>query len=342
MDFSVNIPELDYPGGFDEMIKNALLQIRKYPDIDGMNAKKAIAEYNDIGADQIVLGNGATELIYLMSRAIDITKATIVQPTFTEYNRALIQNNVEVSHYYLDPELGFELDVQNLIQHLDDTGSDLLVLCNPNNPTGNLIAMDSVEEILLSVRNTELMVMIDESFMDFVRDYEHDQHQQRINALIKKHSLMVIRSLTKNFMIPGIRIGYAIGSQNMVIKMNQLKEPWTINAFALESIPFLLKQNDYLKALREWCHSELLYLSSNLSVIDGLTIYESAANFLLFRLDKGSVERFMSSMIKGGIYIRPCNDFEGLDHRYFRTTLRKRIDNSQLIKLIKLIMEAEK
>ncbi|MBE0450239.1 MAG: aminotransferase class I/II-fold pyridoxal phosphate-dependent enzyme [Clostridia bacterium] len=336
-DFSVNIPELEFPLGFEEVIKDALLQVRKYPDIDGMNAKKSIAEYNDTEVDQIVLGNGATELIYLMSRALDIKRATIIQPTFTEYERALVQNNVDVKHYYLKPENDFKLDKDELVQHLIRTSSDLLVLCNPNNPTGTFIEMDTIEAILLRVKKSGLMLMIDESFMDFVSDYRFDQHRDRLNVLMKSHSILVIRSMTKNFMIPGIRLGYAIGSKKIISAMNKLKEPWSINGLALACIPFLLGQNNYLVDLRNWCQGEFCFMLSKLNEIEQLTVFESTTNFILFRLDMGSPKEFMSSIIKGGAYIRTCEDFEGLDHRYFRIALRNREEN---IKLIKLIMEA--
>lgn len=339
IDFSVNIPQLEYPMGFENMIRNALLEIKKYPDIEGTTAKIAIAQYNDIEADQIVLGNGATELIYLMSRAVDIKKATIIQPTFTEYNRALVQNNVEVSHFNLNPDSGFELDTKSLIQHLDETDSDLLVLCNPNNPTGNHIDMDLIEEILQKVVNKEIMLMIDESFMDFVSDYCSDLHRKKLNALMQIQPVLVIRSLTKNFMIPGIRTGYALGSKKIITAMNRLKEPWSLNTLALECIPFLLQQNEYLIDLRMWCHEELKFVLTELNRVEHMTIFKSSANFVLFRLDKGSPQEFMASIIEGGAFIRPCDDFEGLDHRYFRIALRNREDN---IKLIKLIMEAVK
>lgn len=337
IDFSVNIPELEYPDGFEEVVKNALIQIRKYPDIDGKSAKIAIANYNDVGMDQIVLGNGATELIYLMSRSVKIKSATIVQPTFTEYNRALVQNNVEVNHFYLKQENEFKLDKDALILHLIKTNSDLLVLCNPNNPTGTFIEMDVIEDIVRSVQNKDMILMIDESFMDFVSNYRFDRHQERLNALMKSQPILIIRSMTKNFMIPGVRTGYAIGSKKIVSSMNILKEPWSLNALALACIPFLLQQSNHLDALRSWCHSEHQFMRSKLNEVDQITVFESSANFILFRLDIGSPHKFMSSIIKGGAYIRPCEDFEGLDQRYFRIALRNREDN---IKLLKLILEA--
>ncbi len=339
IDFSVNIPELEYPEGFEEVIKEALLQMRKYPDIDGLASKNVIAGYNNTEVDQIVLGNGATELIYLMSRAVDIKIATIIQPTFTEYERALVQNKVDVRYYHLEPENDFKLDKDELVQHLIGTNSDLLVLCNPNNPTGTFIEMDTIEYILLGVQNKKMKLMIDESFMDFVSDYRFDRHRDRLNALMKSHSILVIRSMTKNFMIPGIRTGYAIGSNKIIAAMNKLKEPWSINALALACIPFLLRQNNYLDDLRTWCHGELRFMLSKLNAIDQLTVFDSTANFILFRLDIGSPKEFMSSIIDGGAYIRTCEDFEGLDQRYFRIALKSREDNN---KLIKLIMEALK
>lgn len=337
IDFSVNIPELEYPEGFEDVIKKALYQIKKYPEIDGISSKKAIAGYNDVDLDQIVLGNGATDLIYLMSRALDIQNATIIQPTFTEYSRAMILNNVEIHHYHLKPENNFMLNKDDLLHHLAKTNSDLLILCNPNNPTGTFIEMDVIEEIMLNVQNKDMMLMIDESFIDFVSGYRVDWNRESLNALIKSNSVVVIRSMTKNFMIPGIRTGYAIGSKKIIAAMNRIKEPWSINALALACIPFFLKQNRFLSDLRNWCHDELEFMLSSLRELEHLTVFESSANFILFRLDKESTNDFMSSVIEGGAYIRPCEDFEGLDRRYYRIALRSREDN---IKLLKIIMEA--
>lgn len=337
IDFSVNVPTLKYPAGFDELLKESLLQINKYPEIEGMASKNAIARYNKIELDQIVIGNGATELIYLMSRAMNFKVATIIQPTFTEYNRALIQNGVEVHHYLLKSENNFIMDQDKLIEHLDQTSSDLLVICNPNNPTGTFIELDVIEHILLNVQNKQLMLMIDESFIDFVSGIDLEQHMERLKAMMNHHQVLIIRSLTKNFMIPGIRVGYAVGSRNIITSMNKLKEPWSINILALSCIPFLLEQQLYLNDLKTWCQTEHDFVLSKLNEIDQITAFEGTANFILFRLDVGSPKQFMSNIINGGVYIRPCDDFEGLDQRFFRIALRNREDN---MKLIKLIMEA--
>ncbi len=341
-DFSVNIPTLPYPNGLKELLIDEIEGLVRYPEIDGITAKQAISASIGVDDSQIILGNGATELIYLYARSTGIKKAVILEPTFTEYRRALELNEIDVvSFSYLDQikqdgnissiNLNEEAFAEAVAEKLRGESADLLVLCNPNNPTGHYYEAAWIESVIEKSGIEHLKVFIDESFSDFLKS----EIKERIEIKpSESNHVFLLRSMTKNFEVPGLRIGYGIGNRDTILKMSKYKEPWSLNAFALKSIPFFLKQQAHLEMLQKWSNDECNCMMDTLKKVQELTVFEGYANFVLIKVKDGFGDVTFKALIDRGYYLRRCEDFEGLGKDYFRIALRSNAENVALATVI--------
>lgn len=342
LDFSVNIPTLPYPDGLHQELISALDQLRHYPEIDGESARRAISYKTGVDAQNIILGNGATELIYLFSRSVEIEKAMTLDPTFTEYRRALELNGVEtlsmsiLMNDSIDEQTNQEVlvDQYKIIEVIEKESIDLLVLCNPNNPTGHFYDKGFIEFILKNVKDPNFKLFIDESFLDFVSEETLDGYESFMMNLVDKYNVFLLRSMTKNYEVPGLRIGYGIGNKEIINQMYKYKEPWSLNSLALVAIPYLIGQNKHLLEVKKWCFEETNYLYDQLSKIPQLGVYKSTANFIMLVVPDKLACRFFDLMLTKKIYIRKCEDFIGLNQKHYRIAVRERIENDKLIKAI--------
>lgn len=349
IDFSVNIPTLPYPDGLEAVLIDEIKGLRKYPEIDGITACHAISEAISWPVDQIILGNGATELIYLYARSVKIQKALIIEPTFTEYKRALELNGVPIEtlsvldeFHVVKGALEVEIDqsvfADKVVDRIKSEKADLLVLCNPNNPTGHYYSADFIRKIIEGVNSENFKVFIDESFSDFLSD---DISQKVMLTDDCPKNVFLMRSMTKNFEVPGLRIGYGLADKSTINLMKKYKEPWSLNAFALKAIPFFMTQTTHLEGLKKWSNEELLYTLSELIHIKNVEVFRGYANYLLMKVPDGEGHVFFDRMLSQGIYLRRCEDFQGLGESYFRIALRSREENAYLVKIVKEVMENE-
>lgn len=332
IDFSVNIPHFQFETAYKELLIRSIDQLAEYPEIDGKQARVALSEYLNWPAEQIILGNGATDLIYLISRAMKLESAMILEPTFTEYRRALEQSGTTVFDYILESNSGFHLNTAHLTEAVNKSGCQALFICNPNNPTGQLFTSSDIEAILHSVTDESFLLVIDESFIEF-KDRPH--HHEAMRQLMMRYNILVMRSMTKTFCVPGLRIGYLFGSENSMKTLNWYREPWALNRFALESIPYFLKDTEHLKALQCWCDVESSYMKASLGNFERIEVFDGHANFILIKLDKTNPTEWHEALINKGFYLRTCMDFIGLDASYFRIAMKDRLSNEALINAMK-------
>lgn len=253
LDFSVNIN----PIGITEKVKEKLIEsintINRYPEIDGESVKKVLADRLNVEISQVIIGNGATELIYLFARAFSPNKVVIIQPTFNEYFRAFKLTGSNIYNYKLTYFNDFNLEVNTLLNYLKKTKPDLLILCNPNNPTGRFVRYKDLLPVISYIKGIGSYLLIDESFIDFTDEESY------VN-LVKEYPIFILRSMTKFYSIPGLRIGYDIANSNIIKKLNEYKEPWTINSFALSIVPTILDDEVFYKESKKWLQVEKSYL----------------------------------------------------------------------------------
>lgn len=332
IDFSANIN----PVGLNENVKaamiNAIDKVVKYPDITYFDLNNSIGEFEKVDISNIMLGNGAAEVIFNIVRALKPRKALLPAPTFSEYEEAIISVDGEIEYYKLNEYNNFKLD-NGFIERIKDD-IDIIFICNPNNPTGVLTTQEFIREVLKKALTTDTVVVVDESFIDFVKQSEIYLSN---NLLMDYKNLIIVKSLTKFFAIPGARIGYGLCSNNEIInEISKVTVPWSVNVMASDGIIQGLKEKDYIEKSIEYVKSEKEYLYSALKEIKSLKVFEPSVNFIMFKL-LIDVD-LKNELIKRKILIRSCDNYIGLSSSFYRIAVRTREENNKIISEIKNIL----
>jgi threonine-phosphate decarboxylase len=327
LDFSANINPLGLSSRVKEAIYKNFNSILHYPDPEAKNITRKIAQYWGIKEENVLVGNGSAELIYLVVSAFKPKVTLIPVPTFSEYERAARCIKSRIYFLRLKEELGFKL------QDIKANKADILFLCNPNNPTGNLIFTDFQAIERLPVK----LIVIDEAFMDFLPD---EKKHSLIRKAQKDKRIIVLRTLTKFFAFPGLRIGYLAAHRSITDKLREYKIPWSVNSLAQAAGEIALKDRGYFKATRSIIKRERDFLSEQLKEIRGLKVYPSVANFLLIKIKKGGVtsDILAKRLLRQRILVRNCSNFRNLSDGFIRIAVRKRGENQKLIEAIKNIL----
>ena len=323
-DFSVNTNPLGMPEDVKEKLKENLGNIcQVYPEETCYELRKSISLKENISEHQIMCGNGASELIYGLVRAIRPKKALVVVPSFSEYIRALRANDSEIVYYQLAPERDF-IVAEDIMSYLTPE-LDMVFLCNPNNPTGKLIEPDLMLDIITYCRMNRIYVVIDECFMDFVKDYE--KHTRK--GLIPYNPYVVIlNALTKIFAFPGIRIGYAMTSDvDLIHAVNVQLPSWNVSAVAQLAGKEVVHHEGYVEESRKYVFREMKKM--------GFKVYEPSANFIFFQSDIPLYQELLDRHI----LIRNCDNFDGIMHGYCRVAIKKHDENEILLKEMKDIIQ---
>jgi len=333
LDFSANINPLGpSPRAMASIIDNFSL-LQHYPDPDYGRLRNELSRYLNIASDHIIVGNGATELIYLFFRSMRPQKVLIPVPAFSEYERAARLAGCEICYLPLKEEESFKLSFQRLAQSLE--GMNALVLCNPNNPTGAVLLREEVEEIVRFCNCRQIFVFIDEAFMEFVDD---GASLTAVDLLDEFRNVMVVRAFTKFFGMPGIRLGYGITkSAKISERIQSFKEPWSVNVLAAVAGVAALRDEDYIKKSKAIIQKERKYLLEELSKIGWLKPFETKANFILVKIldEKTSSSDLRLKLIPHGILIRDASNFVGLNDRFIRVAVKDRESNNRLICALK-------
>ncbi|MCF6150397.1 MAG: threonine-phosphate decarboxylase [Candidatus Kuenenia sp.] len=329
LDFSANINPLGYPEGVRKAVFENFSDILHYPDIDCSGLKKYIERKIGHFTNEIVVGNGSTELFYLAPRALKPAKGIILQPAFSEFPEALKCSGTEVIRYALNEN---DFSFQYKKYYFDDETVGMLFLCNPNNPTGLLIEKHALLSMIQ--QHPKVMFVIDEAFMDFV---DEPERYTLINEAGTLENLIVVRSLTKFYGFPGLRIGYLVTHSDIAEKLMEYKEPWTVNTFAQYAAMVSMEDDEFVVASKAFIKNEKMYLYDELSKIHGLIPYKPAANFVFVKIGAEEINSVLLRkwMLECGIAIRDCSNFAGLNDRYFRVAVRTREENVKLIDVLK-------
>jgi threonine-phosphate decarboxylase len=324
LDFSVNIHSLGYPKELNQVIEREMDHLPYYPSIDGNEAAACIADRLGLDSGQVIVGNGAVELIYLYARLHANRHVCIIGPTFNEYQRAFEKVGAKISHFLLQEEDDFAFSPSRFQKFLDrHPDCKTLVVCHPNNPTGTGIT--DIESFMSMTRGFDLLV--DESFLDFT-------DLPSFLPWMEETKMFILRSMTKFYALAGLRVGYGIGSKAMIQSLMDEKEPWTMNAFALASIPALLDAKEYQNNVKKWVDKNKGIFYQLLVQEEDWKVYAGKANFLLVKFPF-SLLPIREKLLKEGIYFRICTDFESLGDRYGRFTIREEQASLKLIKKIK-------
>jgi len=334
LDFSANINPLGMPTSVKKAIIEGLDEVEKYPDITYFELKCAIGEFENINKENLILGNGAAEVLFNVVRGIDPKNTLILAPTFSEYEEATKAINGTIIYYKLKEENNFYIQ-ENILDYINSE-LDLIFICNPNNPTGVITSKDLLVKILIKAKKNNVIVLIDESFLDFI-----EVNLSMISYINEYENLIIIKSLTKFFALPGIRIGYGICSNaSLKEKLEKISPAWNINILAEIATKTGLKDETYIRETLKFIKSEKKYLYNELKEIKQLKVYEPSANFILLKtLIKINLK---NELLKNNILIRSCSNYEGLDNSYYRIAVRNHKENSKLIENIRNVFEVYK
>ena len=347
LDYSSNINPYGLAENLKKEIFEKLFVLERYPDPDYIELREKIAEKNNLNIENIIVGNGATEIIFLFMKILSPKKVLIVSPTFGEYERAikaatLANDSLEINYFELKEAENFVLNVKNLETELENN-YDLLILCNPNNPTGQFLKLKKLEEILKICEQKNTKLFVDEAFVEFVEDWENESI---INSKKNKENLFVIRAFTKFFAIPGLRLGYGICfNKNLLKKMLEKKEPWSVNNIADLAGKTVLDDENYIQKTKEWIKDQKKYMYENLNKIEGLRAYKTEVNFILLKIEDNLLEKDLDvknlrkKMLEKGILIRDASNFIYLNKHYFRLAIKDKLNNEKVIETLTSILK---
>ena len=325
-DFSVSINPCGVPLKVKSALNDALDLLERYPDIRHEKLTKAVSKMLDVKEEQLVFGNGSSELFMVIANAYKPKNVLIVEPSFYGYEYAFNPNAENIIYYYMKEEDDFRLTNDFLNALTDDL--DFVVLANPNNPTGALIDDSLLEEILKTANGKNIRVILDECFIEFT-----DGNHSLVSKIDEYPNLCIIRSFTKIIAIPGVRLGYLICSDtsfNETVKKH-LPE-WNISAFGQAAGVACTECQDYVEASKKILREERDFLYSEFKRI-GIKAYDSSCNFILIK-DKRKLDE---ELLKHEILLRNCANFKGLDEGYYRLSVRTHEENLKLIEMLENI-----
>lgn len=335
IDFSSNI----YPYGPPEIVKQVIQEIveerempvlSRYPDPACRKLKQVIARFHQVSSDMVLPGNGAAELIDLVIQSFRPSRVGVIDPSFAEYRQCAEKRNIPVDHLVTDWNQQFlpaHEEVAKLMRQVD-----LLFIGYPNNPTGHLYDSGQMMEWIKLAERLHTILVVDEAFMDFV---EQKEEKSLISLVEEYPHLVVVRSMTKFFSLPGLRLGYLVAEESVISRIQELQVPWSVNGLAQKVGCAVLQEEVYrehAQKVSDWLEKERTVMIRELNCLDGFEVFPGQANYLLVRLSisRKTVHDLQSDLARRGLLIRSCSNYQGLDHAYFRIAIKKPEQNRTL------------
>ncbi len=331
IDFSASLNPLGMPPEVLEAAKKGVEASIAYPDPACTALKRSIASALGIPEGWIFCGNGAAELIDRLIPSISPRKTMLLAPTFGEYERALQANCCKMIYHYIKSENEFDLR-DGLLKALRPSLS-LLILCNPNNPTGRVIAPDLMEAILRRCAELNTFLLVDESFLELTN---RDKRCELTAFLGAYPNLILLRSMTKSYCMPGLRLGYLLTSNSTLLQhTKQTGQPWSVSVPAQYAGIAALSRPDWAELGMRCIMPQRQRLKTALEAL-GLRVWESHTNYLLFQAEGKTDLR--EALVDYGILIRSCANFRGLGADFYRIAVRKEEENTMLLNALECIL----
>ena len=327
LDFSANVNPLGPSSLAKRAAKKSLAFIDHYPDSDMIGIRRAIARYFGIKYQQVTCGNGSNSLIHFLPRVFKPKKVLIPVPTYSEYAVAAEDAGSAIVSFHLRERDGYHVDPIELSFALK--GVDMAFLCNPNNPTGQIIPKKEMMEIISYALPQRVTLVVDEAFMDFV------DSESIAKEAVQSSRIICIRSFTQFFGMPGLRIGYAISDEATIADLQNAQEPWTVNIPAQEAAIAALDDWGHIKKTHRLIEKERNRLLSALRLLPGVEPFPGTANFIFLKFDMIDAHTLIEKLGCRGIMVHDCSCFQGLDSRYIRIAVRTRRENNRLIRSLR-------
>ncbi|MFD1037814.1 threonine-phosphate decarboxylase CobD [Virgibacillus byunsanensis] len=326
LDFSANLNPLGPPTWLEEALTNSYETIRRYPDPAYSTSSAMVADHEEIEPDKVSLTNGGAEAIFLVAKYFEQGKALIVHPTFLEYERACKHYHIDVEDIFYEQANDFKLPVETILAKLKN--KNVLFLCRPNNPSGTVIPEEDIKVLLEEGKKTGTYVVVDEAFVDFLPA----SIPGLTSWLAAYPNLILLRSLTKMYTIPGLRIGYIMADTAIINVLKEEQIPWSINALVNAIVPKLLEDSRFVEQTRDWLQEQSNYIYRTLKQLN-FYFSDSNVNFYLLRdnIQPKRTEALFYFLVENGILTRHTHNFKGLRGEFLRTAIRSKEENEQLL-----------
>lgn len=335
IDFSANINPLGLHPLIRSIIRDRIPSLVHYPDPDNISLKESLSRLYSVAKDNILPGNGSSELLYLLARILSPKQALIVQPNFSEYEASLLPIRCRINHIVGTELESFKVPVEKIITAAKK--HDLVYLSSPNNPAGYTYSKAELEELLKQCKKQKSTLVIDEVFIDFISGGEKLSMAGRAT---QNSNLIVLRSLTKFYAIPGLRLGAVITGKALIKNMKSSITPWSVNTLAQAVGTSVTDDNTYRVKSIAAVDRERDYLIKEISKISSLRTFDSKANYILCKISgKARCRAIEEELGKSGILIRNCSNYRGLSDKFFRIAVRKRDENKKLVQLLKAFFD---
>src|SRR5688572_1748167 len=333
IDFSSNINPLGISRQVLKEIRKSIKQISHvYPDSNCNLLKKSIAEYVEHGIDKewISVGNGATEIIHNFVRAVSLSNSIIISPTFCEYELASKRCKMKIDYIPLSKKLQIQTD--KVIEKSKKNSNSLIFICNPNNPTG-LVNTQQIEKILSSIDHSKTILLIDESFIEFLNDIEKES---LISKIKEYDNLAILRSMTKSYGLAGLRLGYLVANPHLIRKLKPFQIAWSVNGIAQVAGITALKDQDHVSRTKKIIQRERNYMYTKINKNGNhVNALRSDVNFFLIKLKNINSITYQKILLNfHGIFVRDCSTFRGMSTDYIRVAVRTHKDNVTLLNAI--------
>ncbi len=338
LDFSGPINHLGPAPKAVEAVKENAQLIRFYPDPNPVRLRQELAQYvgHGVNPENIILGNGSIELIYMITEIFPKPfKAIIPIPSFTEYEKATLR--VQGDPIYVKLPSDFSLNNEEIKKAITND-TRIVSLCNPHSPSGYLYDRQTTLDLVEYCQKRNIIVSIDENYIEFT---DKGENATLVGDAKKYENLFVIRSVTKFYGMPGIRFGYSIASESLIDTLQTVRQPWSINSLAECATLAAIKDTKFIEYTKHTIAKERAQFAQLLSEIKDLKIFPSETSFLLVKIltPKITSTVLREELAKEGLLIRDCSTFLGLDNSYFRLTVRSEADNQKLASALKKIIQ---
>lgn len=331
--FSANVNPLGISYQLRQELAAHIDSITSYPDREYLQLRKCIGKYTRTSHENILVGNGSTELISLVIQLLHPKKALIVGPTYSEYEHEVALGGGRSHYFRLRERDDFKLNLQELQEALKQD-IDLLVLCNPNNPTSSQVDRQTMRSILDTCKEKDIFVMVDETYVEFS---ESAEDITSIPLTEYYNNIIILRGISKFFAAPGLRLGYAIcGNRQLLKEIDSKKNPWTINSLAAIAGEIMFQDETYIADTKRLISSERTRICQILDRCPSMKYYPPHGNFILVQILKEGVtsHHLFDAAIQKGLMIRDCSTFPFLDNKYIRFCFMKPEDNDALLNVL--------
>ena len=344
VDFSANINPLGPSQRGLDALNAQLRYISHYPDATNDDVLNAIADTYEMDKHQIIVGNGAAELLYAICRLPGYTGAFVPAPGFSEYKEALEASKIPVRDIFYRPREDdngkpyFEvpyLALETFAAELKGQDGRIIVfLGNPNNPDGTLLDKDHIRTVASMLKDANSLLVIDESFIDFVGNDPLQDNEHSMRSLVNEFdNIIVVHSFTKFYAVPGLRIGAAFANETLITQLQQYIPSWSVNTLAQAYTKAALNDVDYIKRTKQELNEERAFMYNALDDIGGITVYPPSANFILFQVNQeGITANYINEELKKyNMIVRNCDSYVGLTNHWVRIAIKDHDTNIKLV-----------